>query len=59
VTASQADRPGLTATYRELLRRKVGVDIQVELVDAGVTAPLTEIERRQKPLRLIDNRPKR
>jgi len=59
VTAAQADRPGLAATYRELLRRKVGVDIQVELVDAGVTAPLTEIERRQKPLRLIDNRPKR
>ena len=52
-------RPALAASYRELLRRKVGVDIQVELVDRGATAPLTEIERRQKPIRLIDNRPPR
>ena len=52
-------RGALAASYRELLRRKVGVDIQVELVDPGATAPLTEIERRQKPIRLIDNRPNR
>jgi phenylacetate-CoA ligase len=37
----------------------VGVDIAVELVAPGATAPLTEIERRQKPVRLIDRRPNR
>jgi phenylacetate-CoA ligase len=59
VRAAEPDYPGLAASYRELLRRKVGVDIAVELVAPGATAPLTEIERRQKPVRLIDRRPKR
>ena len=59
VRAAEADRPGLAETCRELLRRKVGVEIQVELVDAGATAALTEMHRRQKPVRLVDNRPKR
>jgi phenylacetate-CoA ligase len=58
VRAAEADRPALADTCRELLRRKVGVEIQVELVDPGATAALTEIHRRQKPVRLIDNRPK-
>ena len=47
--AAEPDHPGLTASYRELLRGKVGVDIAVELVAPGATASLTEIERRQKP----------
>ncbi|MSO75328.1 MAG: phenylacetate--CoA ligase family protein [Alphaproteobacteria bacterium] len=38
----------------ELLRRKLGVELGIELVGLGATAPLTEIERRQKPVRLID-----
>ena len=59
VRAAEPDYPGLAASYRELLRGKVGVDIAVELVAPGATAPLTEIERRQKPVRLIDRRPKR
>lgn len=59
VRAPAGHRPALAASYRELLRRKVGVDILVELVDPGATAPLTELERRQKPIRLIDTRPKK
>jgi phenylacetate-CoA ligase len=59
VRAPATERPALAASCRELLRRKIGVDILVELVDPGATAPLTEIERRQKPIRLIDKRPKR
>lgn len=59
VKAGTADRDALAASYRELLRRRVGVDILVELVEPGALAPLTEIERRQKPIRLIDNRPGR
>ena len=59
VKAAEPDRAGLAEAYRELLRRKVGVEIQVELVEPGSTASLTEIERRQKPVRLLDRRPKR
>ena len=58
VRAPAGERPARAASCRELLRRKVGIDIRVELVDPGATAPLTELERRQKPIRLIDNRPK-
>jgi phenylacetate-CoA ligase len=36
----------------------VGVEIEVELVAPGETAALTQIESRQKPIRLIDERPK-
>jgi phenylacetate-CoA ligase len=59
VRAPLDERPALAALYRELLRRRIGVDIRVELVDPGATAKLTGIERRQKPVRLIDNRPQR
>lgn len=59
VKAAAPDRPALAAAYRERLREKLGVDIQVELVDPGATAGLTEMHRRQKPVRLIDNRPRR
>ena len=39
-----------------LLRQKLGVQVSVELVGPGETAPLTEVERRQKAIRLIDTR---
>jgi phenylacetate-CoA ligase len=42
--------------YRELLKRKLGVEVKVELVAVGSLAPLTGIETRQKPVRLIDKR---
>ena len=39
-----------------LLRARLGVDCTVELVAANALAPLTGIETRQKPVRLIDQR---
>jgi phenylacetate-CoA ligase len=42
--------------YRELLKRKLGVEVKVELVAPGSLAALTGIETRQKPIRLIDKR---
>jgi phenylacetate-CoA ligase len=40
----------------ELLRRGLGVEVSIDLVAPGGTAPLTQIEVRQKPIRLIDER---
>jgi phenylacetate-CoA ligase len=44
------------AALAALLRQGLGVEVEVELVPPGGTAALTEIDRRQKPLRLIDER---
>jgi phenylacetate-CoA ligase len=51
-----ADAADAAVPYRELLRRKLGVEVQVELVAPGALAALTGIEARQKPIRLIDKR---
>jgi phenylacetate-CoA ligase len=48
--------PELTQELKALLRQKLGVEVDVELVGRGATAPLTQIEARQKPIRLIDRR---
>jgi phenylacetate-CoA ligase len=48
----------LAKAFADLLTRRVGVELKVELVAAGGTAALTQIESRQKPIRLIDERPK-
>jgi phenylacetate-CoA ligase len=52
-----ARTPALARAFAELLTRRVGVELKVELADTGATAPLTQIESRQKPIRLIDERP--
>ncbi len=44
------------AAYEALLRARLGVEIGVALAAPGALAPLTQIEVRQKPIRLIDNR---
>lgn len=41
-----------------MLRQGLGVEVAVELVAPGDTAPLTQIDVRQKPIRLIDERGK-
>lgn len=46
------DLPALVAT----LRQGLGVEVEVELVAPGATATLTQIDTRQKPIRLIDDR---
>ena len=53
-----AGTPALSSAFAELLTRRVGVELKVELVGPGATAALTQIESRQKPIRLIDERPK-
>jgi phenylacetate-CoA ligase len=44
------------AELAEVLRRGLGVEVDVALVGPGETAAATEIDKRQKPLRLIDER---
>lgn len=57
VIAEVSDRPeGLGAAMEAALKTRLGVQIGVELAAPGETAPLTQIESRQKPLRLIDAR---
>ncbi len=56
--AGPARTPELARAFAELLTRRVGVELKVELVPATGTAALTQLESRQKPIRLIDERPK-
>ncbi|WP_226577650.1 phenylacetate--CoA ligase family protein [Acuticoccus sediminis] len=57
VIAEVRERPaGLAEAMAEQLRTRLGVQIDVELAGIGETAHLTEIEQRQKPIRLIDRR---
>lgn len=42
--------------FRQMLRDGLGVDMTVNLVPARATADLTQIDTRQKPIRLIDRR---
>ena len=50
--------PALAQEFAALLARRVGVELKVELVAPAGTAALTQIDSRQKPIRLIDERPK-
>jgi phenylacetate-CoA ligase len=45
-----------SAELADLLRRGLSVDVTVDLVAPGATAALTQIDVRQKPIRLIDER---
>ncbi|MEO9599453.1 phenylacetate--CoA ligase family protein [Parasphingorhabdus sp.] len=40
----------------ELLRKGLGIDVAIDLVDVGGTAAASQIDVRQKPIRLIDER---
>jgi phenylacetate-CoA ligase len=48
----------LLERFRRQLREQIGVEVVVELVAPGALSSRTEIESRQKPIRLVDNRPK-
>lgn len=43
-------------SYAVLLKHKLGVEVQVELVEPRTLSPLTGMETRQKPIRLLDKR---
>jgi len=46
---------GLAQRMEEVLKTRLGVQIAVEPVAPGATAALTQIEARQKPIRLIED----
>jgi len=52
-----ADRT-LADHIRSALHQKLGIDVAVELCPAGSLAAMTQVEVRQKPIRLIDARRK-
>jgi phenylacetate-CoA ligase len=50
------DRGGAIVAYQDTLKRKLGIEARIELVPPGGTAAATQIEARQKPIRLVDER---
>lgn len=44
------------SSYEAVFAQRLGVRVGVTLVEPGATSHLTEVERRQKPIRLIDRR---
>jgi phenylacetate-CoA ligase len=46
----------LVERTRLILRQRLGVRLEVEITQVGGTAELTQINARQKPIRLIDLR---
>jgi phenylacetate-CoA ligase len=54
--ASAPQDPALAARFAETLKRKIGIEVEVEVVGRGETAALTQIDVRQKPIRLLDER---
>ncbi len=55
-TVAAADLASLEKQIGEVLHHRLGVSVLVEVVAPGCTADLTQIESRQKPIRLIDER---
>jgi phenylacetate-CoA ligase len=56
IVVAESRGGGAVATYTDILKRRLGIEASVELVAPGATAVLTQIESRQKPIRLIDER---
>ena len=56
VECTEAATDELAAGYRALLRRRLGVDVAVELVPPRSLSTQTGVEVRQKPIRLLDRR---
>jgi len=50
------DRTALERRARDTLRQRLGVAVLLELTQTGGTAALSQIDSRQKPIRLIDER---
>ncbi len=55
-TEAEAAYPSLAKTFGEALKRKIGIEVEVEVAAKGSTAAQTQIDVRQKPIRLIDQR---
>jgi phenylacetate-CoA ligase len=48
---------GQIGAYQDTLKRKLGIEARIQLVGKNETAALTQIDARQKPIRLLDERP--
>lgn len=49
-------RASLLSEYKALLKQKIGIEVGVELVGEGELTALTQVDVRQKPIRLLDER---
>ncbi|UJF20580.1 phenylacetate--CoA ligase family protein [Shewanella sp. OMA3-2] len=49
-------RASLLPEYKTLLKQKIGIEVGVELVGEGELTALTQVDVRQKPIRLLDER---
>ncbi|MCC5825074.1 MAG: phenylacetate--CoA ligase family protein [Alkalimonas sp.] len=56
VSSPPEQRSELLDSYQSLLKRKIGIEVQVELVGEGELTALTQVDVRQKPIRLLDQR---
>ncbi len=56
VAEATSGDPAVAQAFGDILKRKIGIEVDVELVAKGETAGLTQIDVRQKPIRLIDER---
>ncbi len=56
IEASRADDTEVGRRFENLLRQRFGLKMPVELKAAGELKALTQIEQRQKPIRLLDER---
>ena len=54
--ASFSENTDAKKRIETILRQKLGVGVEVVLVEAGGTAEITQINARQKPIRLVDER---
>ncbi|MGI9480683.1 MAG: phenylacetate--CoA ligase family protein [Hyphomicrobiaceae bacterium] len=52
----QSDGRADEAAVAETLRQRLGVAVIVELAESGETATLSQVDSRQKPIRLVDER---
>ena len=56
VVVAESREGDISAALKAVLKSKLGIGIGVECVAPGATADVTEVERRQKPIRLVDAR---
>ncbi len=56
VNCPESDYERLQSECKSLLKRKIGIEVQVELCREGELTPLTQVDVRQKPIRLLDER---
>jgi len=56
VVVAESRKGDISKQLEEVLKTALGIGIGVECVSPGETAATTEVERRQKPIRLVDTR---